>query len=357
RGSRGQHAARCEGAARSCRCDVRQQSRHADRCGRRQRPADRLVRLRLTAAERLGLGRACTRGRRHHGRGRRRARPPVPPRTGGPVPRPAARHVQVRVQRAVRHGGRGGPHPVSRGDNDAAGARELPRELLPLAPFLYLAWSDGSLDDEELAAIRDAAARSDLLDGRARDALHRWLEPAQPPSAAELAWLLDQIQEFGSIEDASDDLARLGERIAARTRPGSATGVAAALSDIQRALGVAPAEAARALAGTAPAEAPAAPPRADFDPRVLNAYLDADRKDTRADVLNVLTGERFRFVDRRDTAAYRETVLEWCRILARRGFGALAYPAEFGGRNDVAASIAAVETLAFHDTKIGRAHV
>ncbi|HEX6135166.1 MAG TPA: acyl-CoA dehydrogenase [Longimicrobiales bacterium] len=240
------------------------------------------------------------------------------------------------------------------GSGGAAGARDVPRQLLPLAPFVYLAWADGSLDGDELDAIRQVAARPGLLDTDGRVALRAWLDPADPPSPDELGRLLELIREYGTSSDAAGDLVRLGERIAARTHAGNSAAVRAALEDIQRALGVVPAEAARALARPAapPGSTPAVAPAPDFDPRVLHAFIDGDSSDTRARVLRVLTSAAFRYVDTRDTVAYRDRVLEWCRLLAREGFGALAFPEEFGGRNDVAASIAAFETIAYHDLSL-----
>lgn len=89
-----------------------------------------------------------------------------------------------------------------------------------------------------------------------------------------------------------------------------------------------------------------------IDPSALNAYIDREHLETRRRVLELLQHEHFRYVDTRDTAAYRETVLQWCRTLAGEGFGALAFPHEFGGGDDVGASIAVFETLAYHDLSL-----
>src|SRR5690606_14688396 len=89
-----------------------------------------------------------------------------------------------------------------------------------------------------------------------------------------------------------------------------------------------------------------------FAPARLHAFLDSDAAETRTRVFELLTSDAFRYVDPRDTAAYREQVLEWCGALAREGFGALAFPEEFGGADDVAASIAAFETIAYHDLSL-----
>ena len=55
---------------------------------------------------------------------------------------------------------------------------------------------------------------------------------------------------------------------------------------------------------------------------------------------------------RRSREAYRDQVLTWCRRLADEGFGALAFPAEFGGEEDLARFIAVFETLAFFDQSV-----
>jgi acyl-CoA oxidase len=243
--------------------------------------------------------------------------------------------------------------------------RELHRELLPLAPLLYLAWADGGLSADELDAVRELAGRPELLDEHGRTVLRAWLNPDDPPSAAELARLLELIQAYGGQDGPAlpEDLLRLGERIAASAQSDTGDAVRIALQEIHSALGVAGAEAARSLAaqvtgaapltGAAPVTgAPATGAAPTFDPARLHAWLDSDAADTRARVLQLLTSDAFRYVDPRDTNAYRAAVLDWCRALAREGFGALALPEEYGGSDDVAASIAAFETIAYHDLSL-----
>jgi acyl-CoA oxidase len=233
--------------------------------------------------------------------------------------------------------------------------RELQRELLPLAPFLYLVWADGSLSREDLAAIRDVAARSRALDEDGRALLRAWLDPAQPPTAAELSRLLELVKEYGGATadgGADGDLVRLGERIARNAECVAGEHVPELLAELQTILGVAGTEAVRSLMQPEQTSADAPAPAPAFDPARLNAYIDADALDVRRRVLGLLASDDFAFVDPRDTAAYREQVLAWCRHLADAGIGPLAFPAEFGGRDDVIASIAAFETIAFHDLSL-----
>jgi acyl-CoA oxidase len=94
------------------------------------------------------------------------------------------------------------------------------------------------------------------------------------------------------------------------------------------------------------------PPLPNVDAARLNAFIDADARETRLRVLEILSGDDFAYVDTHDTAAYREAVLRWCRLLAQHGFGAMAFPREFGGEDDIARSMAVFETLGFHDLSL-----
>jgi acyl-CoA oxidase len=52
------------------------------------------------------------------------------------------------------------------------------------------------------------------------------------------------------------------------------------------------------------------------------------------------------------TDEYRELVLEWARAIAAEGDTGLGFPSEFGGKDDIAGSIAAFETLALGDLSL-----
>ncbi|CAN5747697.1 hypothetical protein BH23GEM10_BH23GEM10_08770 [soil metagenome] len=238
------------------------------------------------------------------------------------------------------------------GGKTSARERVLHRELLPLAPLLYLAWSDGVLSADELTALRDRADQPGRFDDHDRSVLRAWLDPTDPPAPAELARLLELVQAFGTDYDGGDDLVRLGERMAESAHGPAADDVRLALTELHDAFGVACGGAARSLVGTAPAADDAPTAAAAFDAAAMYAFLDRDELAVRRRVLDVLTSDSFRYVDPRDTAAYREQVLAWCAELARHGFGAMAFPREFGGADDLAGSVAAFETIAYHDLSL-----
>jgi acyl-CoA oxidase len=201
------------------------------------------------------------------------------------------------------------------------------------------------LSDAELDALQRRAAAGTALDEAARAALLAWLDPADPPSADDLAYLRALIRSEPSL--AFTD---------APATHGAPADVLQVLAELQGVLGMAQGEAARSIAAE-PVPAAATPAAAeataaDFDPAAMHEFIDRDALAVRRRVLEILTSDAFRFVDPRDTHAYREQVLGWCMTLAQAGFGAMSFPAEFGGSDDVGASIAAFETIAYHDLSL-----
>lgn len=90
-----------------------------------------------------------------------------------------------------------------------------------------------------------------------------------------------------------------------------------------------------------------------FDVAALTRLLEDDRQPLRDSVLGVLRefdADRARRLDR---SAYRRQVFDWCRQLADQGFGAVAFPPEYGGRADTRAFLTVVETVCCHDFSLG----
>ena len=228
---------------------------------------------------------------------------------------------------------------------------------LALLPFLYVAWSDGSLTSDEVDALRDHIRGDARLAGSDGGWLDSWLDPGQPPSPTDLSHLRERISE---LSDGSRDCASLTDLGIAtvRTASGSVGSWASppareALRDLEELLGVAGGEAARAIVADRPRPPhpePAAPP--PLDAGALHAYLDLDRYGLRSALLERLTTEEFQNSVELPRAEYRERILGQLRILAAEGYGALSYPLEYGGKGDPGAGVAAFETLAFGDLSL-----
>jgi acyl-CoA oxidase len=251
------------------------------------------------------------------------------------------------------------PHEQHRG----AGSRRWEKAgidpaILPFAPMIYVAWADGVLGAGELDAIRARVAAHAWPDGRARDAVERWLDPGDPPAAVELEGLLSLIRARSSRlpVDERRTLARLGLALAAVDgdveEAWSSLDTLHALQQIEEALGVLGAEAARDLLTPHPPPAAAPLPRRRADSALLREWLEGERLAVRTEVLAALVTPAFRRPVHLPPAEQRAVVFDWLRELTHLGFGAAAFPREFGGRGDIVRAITIFETLAFHDLSL-----
>lgn len=231
-------------------------------------------------------------------------------------------------------------------------------ELTPFLPFVWYAWADGVLSPAELGAFRAHVDAQEPISDEAGESLSRWLEPATPPSPADLDDLRGRIRgaDVGGIPEALHSLSDLG--LALWKAGGSGVGpwtdpeAVEGLRSLETALGVLGPEAARrALGAPAPRERRARRP-ARFDAATLRAYLDRDQSEVRERVREALLHPDLMIEEGLGKDEYRERVLTAVRVLADRGLGALAYPEEFGGAADPAGSVAAFETLAFGDLSV-----
>jgi len=234
------------------------------------------------------------------------------------------------------------------------------RPLLPFLPMVYVAWADGELTSDEIAAISARVEAVPGLDARSRERLARWLDPDSPPAARELAAILRLIQRTAPELPPGRrvGLAELGMELA-REAGGDGGGAAAgevrrALDELEAVLGVDGAAASReVLAAERPRPRAAVDePAPPFDVAALRRLLDGEHREVRDEVRSILSEPAFAPRYGIPTAEYRELVLGWARELARRGFGSLSYPPEAGGRGDLGAFVAAFETLAFGDLSL-----
>ena len=240
-------------------------------------------------------------------------------------------------------------------DNPVEG---LSRGVASVLPFLYVAWADGLLTPSEIGAVRDRVAGEDWLSDADRDQVAIWLDPATPPDATTyFGWVRTIRRAAAHIPDvAHQSLADLGESLAnlsGRDGAGLPAEARLALREIEALVGVVGQEAVRDLVEERPE--PEAERRVPdgFDVGAMQALLDGRYAETRERVRRLLQDPAFAYPEPGiSNAEYRELVLRWTRLLADQGIGALAYPEFAGGRGDIAAFIAAFETIATHDLSL-----
>ena len=71
-------------------------------------------------------------------------------------------------------------------------------QLRPFLLLLWVAWSDGDMEEADLADLCARVEAMPWLRPAARIALQQWLDPASPPSASELKALLDTVERVAA---------------------------------------------------------------------------------------------------------------------------------------------------------------
>ena len=240
-------------------------------------------------------------------------------------------------------------------DNPVA---ELSRGVASVLPFLYVAWADGLLTPAEIEAVRDRIAAQDWMTDDDHAQVADWLDPADPPDATTyFGWVRTIRRAARHIPDvARQSLADLGEALGSMAGGDGASLPAEArlaLREVEALLGVVGEEVVRDLVEDRPEPHEAARVPDAFDVPAVQALLDGRYADIKDRVRRLLQDPAFAYpAPDLPTDAYRDVVLEWTRLLADQGIGALAYPEYAGGEAHIAKFIAAFETLATHDLSL-----
>jgi acyl-CoA oxidase len=227
--------------------------------------------------------------------------------------------------------------------------------LFMLLPFFYTVWEDAVLTPSELRSLQKVINEINWLNQDEKNFLLEQVSPASPPSPDQFKEWLQEIKTVASTTDgARQSLSMLGIRLAI-ARGGKVDEVAMkpALILLEEKLGVISRESvfnfSPSLRGT---QTQKQITQETFSIDSMADILDADQKAMITKVKALLSDPEFKYIETDNLKEYRERVLQWCHLLAAQGYGAMAYPKEFGGREDMAAYFAIMETLSYHDLSL-----
>jgi acyl-CoA oxidase len=223
-------------------------------------------------------------------------------------------------------------------------------------PIFYVVWSDSVLTPSELKILQAAIDAQKWLTEDEKNFLRSQLNPMAPPSAQELKnWLLE-ISQLNPSRDSKESLIDLGVKLASvhldGERKTSITEAARSLAGVEQELGMISREASQFFSGQRQTTTSAQATQKNFDVEKLTGYLDGADAKTIKKVKAIISDPEFKLIQTGDLSVYREKVLFWCKQLAAQGFGSLGYPTEVGGKNDMAAYFAVMETLSYHDLSL-----
>lgn len=226
--------------------------------------------------------------------------------------------------------------------------------ITALLPIFYVAWADAVLGPAERRYIQQKITGLSFLSDEERRLVLSWTDPSVPPPQWVFHRWLEEIRlRAGDLSELEKrDLASLGLEIARRGTDRShwaeSREVLAALRDLEAAFGVDNPESRRVLSvGFEEAEGSSAAVA-----EALRADLDEPYGALRADLRRLFMDAAFRLEDRPVKEDYREWVLRRVMSIAEYGYGAYAFPKEYGGRGDVGSHMAVFEMLGYHDLSV-----
>lgn len=219
-------------------------------------------------------------------------------------------------------------------------------------PILYTVWSDAVLTPSEIATLQGLMESQAWLTTEERELLLQQINPASPPSPDEFLNWREEIKKVTN-GTTGNSLVELGMKLAALHGDGTISTTLekekSSLAKIETTLGLISYEAAYSFQTTHATITSTQSTQQNFDVREMTRILDGDQAEIIRKVKTLLTDPEFEYIGHGDLSLYRTKVLQWCRFLAEQGYGSMAYPKEYGGKNDMAAYFAIMETLSYHD--------
>ena len=226
-------------------------------------------------------------------------------------------------------------------------------------PIFYMVWSDAVLTPSEIKTIKDLIDGQRWLKQEEKKLLYEQLNPSFPPSPDEFKNWLAEIRKAGDQVSPGEQvrLIDIGIKLAQLRGNGSMNDsleqAKQSLSNVEETLGLISGE---AIYNFYPERRTTITQQRatqhTFNIETLTKLLDGKEADIIRKVKAVISDPEFKFIDPDDLSTYREKVLQWCRHLAEQGYGAMAYPKEYGGQGDMASYFAIMEALSYHDLSL-----
>lgn len=231
--------------------------------------------------------------------------------------------------------------------------------LYVFLPIFYTVWSDAVLTPSEIKSIKDLVDNQSWLKEDEKKFLLEQINPSSPPSPDEFKnWLAEIRKAADQFSPAAHvGLVDIGIKLAQLRGNGSLNDTLAqskqSFLNVEEILGVIGGEAIYTFypekRSTITQQQAT---QKTFDIETLAKILDGPEAAIIKRVKTVISDKEFSYLDTDNLSDYREKVLKWCRHLAEQGFGAMAYPKEFGGGGDMASYFAIMEALSYHDLSL-----
>lgn len=226
-------------------------------------------------------------------------------------------------------------------------------------PIFYMVWSDAVLTPSEIKTIKDLVEKQGWLTQEEKQFLLAQINPTIPPTPDEYRnWLAEIRKALDTIPTSSNPkLVDIGIAIAQRHSTillnGELSQARESLASIDETLGLIHGEVVyQFYPEKRKTITEKQSTQSTFDVDTLAKILEGNQSEIIKKVKAVISDPEFQYLDTDNLSAYREKVWQWCQQLADQGFGAMAYPKEYGGQADMEKYFTIMETLSYHDLSL-----
>ncbi len=225
--------------------------------------------------------------------------------------------------------------------------------LLVFVPIIYTVWSDAILTPSEVSILEGMITSQNWITDDEKKFLLSQLDPTTPPTADELMKWKEAITQVANPQLSRETLVNLGIRLASSQNDGTISEALLrarpTLEKIESTLGLISHEAIFNFQTGHKTITSEQATQQNFNVAELTKILDGEHAEIIRKVKTLISDPEFKYVSPGDLTLYRTSVLQWCKFLAEQGFGSMAYPKEYGGKDDMGAYFAIMETLSYHD--------
>jgi acyl-CoA oxidase len=217
-------------------------------------------------------------------------------------------------------------------------------------PLLYLVWSDDLLTQKEFATLQEFITSLILLSPEQQQYLLSKVDITNPPSRNELTQWKSDIEK--SIKDKSSIKSIFDIAVALSDKDLDISGLESGFTKLENDLGILGVEVIQNFKTKADSFTANSQTNSDFDIQKITALLDGREAAIIKKVKSVISRPEFAYETSTDINVYRQTVYNWCKILADENLGNMAYPKQHGGGENIADYFAIMETLSYHDLSL-----
>ena len=216
---------------------------------------------------------------------------------------------------------------------------------LQYIPFFYVIWSDDLLSISEIAVVKKAISEDPSLTQEDQKLLVSWLTPAAPPANTTLKGWKQTIanSKVKLIESDTYPLATFSQKMVCHYLEDCPFNIH--LKDIEINLGIQP----NHYNHLFDVEVVQETTSNYYDAAVLDTLLKGEHAATVDGFRAVLADPIFKWGIRRNKEDFRTHVLEQVQFLAKKGYGALAFPEAYGGTGDMPGYATIFENMMYVD--------